>query len=103
MDENERRMLMIVLSAIGGSRASIWSRPWKTMPAKEILFAFVIGFLFAIFVVPFAVSDIMNVDMKPLSVACGTTFIGAFAGVPLMPAIQRKVARIFGLTEGGEA
>lgn len=103
MDENERRMLMIVLSAAGGSLASIWARPWKTMPFKEIAFAFVIGMAFAVFVVPFAVSDIMRVDMKPLSVACGTTFLGAAFGIPLMPLIQRKISKLFGLTEKDEA
>ncbi len=103
MDENERRMLMIVMSAAAGSLASIWFRPWRTMPWVDILFAFVVGFSFAIFVVPWVVADIMNVDTGPLRVACGTTFLGAAFGIPLMPMIQRKVESLLRLKKEDEA
>lgn len=103
MDENERRVLMIVMSAAAGSLASIWFRPWRTMPWYDTLFAFVVGFSFAIFVVPWIVADLMHVDIQPLRVACGTTFLGAAFGIPLMPLIQRKIENLLRLKKEDEA
>lgn len=91
MDETERRAVMIALAAIGGSLASLWYLPWKTMPWKEIGFAFTVGFAFAIFGVPWIVADLFHVDIQPLRVACGTTFFGAAFGIPIMPRLLRKV------------
>jgi len=102
MDDNERRIIMIVASAAAGSLASIWFRPWRTMPLIDIIFAFVVGFSFAIFVVPWVVADLMSVDTGPLRVACGTTFLGAAFGIPLMPLIQRKVESVFRLRKDGD-
>lgn len=103
MNEGEHRALMIIVSAAAGSLASIWFRNWKQMPWTDIVFAFVVGFSFAIFVVPWAVADIMGVDIGPLRVACATTFLGAAFGIPLMPLIQRKVEGLLRLKKDDEA
>ena len=103
MDDNERRLLMIGLSALGGSIASLWYLPWKTMAWKEITFALVVGFAFAIFGVPWIVADIMNVDIGPLRVACGTTFFGAAFGIPLMPRLLRRGEKLLGISRETEA
>jgi RsiW-degrading membrane proteinase PrsW (M82 family) len=97
MDENERRMVLIGMSAIGGAIVSLWSLPWKQMAWKEIIFTLFVGTVFAIFGVPYVVADWMHVDIGPLRVACGTTFFGAAFGVPLMPLLQRKAEKLLGL------
>lgn len=103
IDDNDRRMLMIGLSAIGGSLASLWFQPWKLMPWQEALFAFVVGFVFAIFGVPWIVADIFHVDITPLRAACGTTFFGAAFGIPLMPLIRRRAEKMLGLKKEDDA
>lgn len=103
MDEGERRAFLIVMSAVGGAIVSLWSMPWKTMAWREIAFALVVGFFFAIFGVPWLVADLMGVDITPLRVACGTTFFGGVFGVPLMPVIWREFLKRTGLKKEDEA
>lgn len=103
MDEHERRMIVLAMSAIGGSIVSLWSLPWRKMAWREIAFTMTVGFVFAIFGVPWLVADIMGVDITPLRVACGTTFFGAAFGVPLMPIIWREFLKRAGLKREEEA
>jgi hypothetical protein len=97
MDENERRIVLIAMSAVGGSIVSLWSLDWKNMAWKEIAFTLFVGIAFAIFGVPYVVADWMHVDIGPLRIACGTTFFGAAFGVPLLPLLQRKAEKLLGL------
>lgn len=107
IDEGERRIAMLAMSAIGGSIVGLWYLPWKTMGWGERLFAILVGIAFSIFGVPWAVADLMGVDIAPLRVACGTTFFGAVFGIPLMPILKdwlvEKLPERLGLKKGGEA
>ena len=103
MDENERRMLLLLAAAVGGSIVSLWSLPWKTMSWGEIAFTMLVGIAFSIFGVPWIVADLLHVDIAPLRVACGTTFFGAVFGIPLLPVIRRELIRRLGLKKEDEA
>lgn len=104
MDESERRIVMIVMSAIGGSIVSLWSLPWKTMQWSEIGFTIFVGIAFSIFGVPMLVADVFKIDITPLRVACGVTFFGAAFGIGLIPILKSRVEtiakRLSGKAEG---
>jgi hypothetical protein len=90
MDDNDRRMAMIAMAAIGGSIVSLWSLDWKMMSWRELVLTMVVGIAFAIFGVPWIVADLMHVDITPLRVACGVTFFGAAFGIVLIPILRAR-------------
>lgn len=99
IDDTERRMIFIGMSAVAGSIVSLWTLPWRKMTWSDRAFALFVGFAFAIFGVPWVIADLMHVDIQPLRVACGTTFFGAAFGIPLIPLIRRKAEKWLGLKE----
>jgi len=101
MDENDRRIILVAMAAIGGAIVSVWSLPWKAMHWREIAFALVVGTFFGVFGVPLVVADMFHVDITPIRVACGTTFFGSAFGIGLIPLIRKKIILMLGLK--GEA
>jgi len=94
MDEHERRFVMIIMAAIGGSVVSLWSLDWKRMSWKEIVMTVSVGIAFSIFGVPWIAADWFHVDIMPLRVACGMTFFGAAFGIVLIPILKSRAEAI---------
>lgn len=99
-DEGVNRMVYLVMAAIAGAITSLAFMPWKTMTLIERAISLFVGASFALFFVPWAVADIMGVDITALRAACATTYIGAVAAPALIPPIIRKLLKAGGLEEG---
>lgn len=102
MDEDERRIFMIAMAAIGGAMVSLWSMPWRTMTIHEKGFAFFGGISIGVFGAPW-LAKLMNISTTQLSEQCGVVFFGAAFGLILMPSLQNKIAKTFGLRKEDEA
>lgn len=101
IDENERRAIMVVAAAIGGSVVSLGLLPWKQMTNPERIIAFIGGIACGVFGAPW-IARLMNISMADLSEKCGVVFFGAVFGLILMPSLQTRLRKLLGLkTEEG--
>ena len=97
------RVVYLIMAAIAGAITSLAFMPWKTMTVAERAISLFVGASFALFFVPWAVADIMRVDITAIRAACAVTYIGAVAAPALIPPIIRKLLKLGGLDEqGGE-
>jgi hypothetical protein len=95
------RIVYVVLAALAGAITSLAFMPWKTMTVVERGFSLFVGVAFALLFVPWAVADIMRVNIDAIRAACAVTYIGAVAAPALIPPIIRKILKVGGL-EGEE-
>ena len=95
------RIVYLVIAAFAGAITSLAFMPWKTMTVAERGFSLFVGVAFALLFVPWAVADIMRVDITAIRAACAVTYIGAVAAPALIPPIIRKILKVGGL-EGEE-
>ena len=107
MDENDRRVLYLAMSAIAGAITSLSFMPWKTMRWSEILMTVFVGCGFATFGVPYLVGDKLGIDMENLRAACFFTYLGATGANAFLPMLIRNglswLKRMTGPEKGGEA
>lgn len=96
-DTATQRIIYLVMAAIAGAITSLAFMPWKTMTVLERCINLFVGVAFALLFVPWAVADLMRVDITALRAACATTYIGAVAAPALIPPIVRKILRLGGL------
>ena len=101
IDDSERRFVMVLAAAIGGSVVSLGLLPWKQMTNPERFIAFVGGMACGVFGAPW-IARLMDVSMADLSEKCGVVFFGAVFGLILMPSLQIRLRKLLGLkTEEG--
>lgn len=96
------RYVYIGMAAISGAIVSLSLMPWQKMTKGERGMAIFVGTAFALFGVPWIVGSLMNVDITPLRVACGITFVGAVGAPSFIPRLVQFINKKFGLEEPGK-
>lgn len=91
--------LYIAAAAAAGSIVALHSMEWRKMGPTEIAFAWFVGFVVAIFAVPYVATHWLSLDMSNPREACGVTFIGATVWNSIMPLAIRKLKKLLGLEE----
>lgn len=91
-------MIYLGLAAAAGSIVALYSMEWKRMHPGEIGFTLLVGFLVAIFAVPY-LAELVGLTMTNPRTACGVTFIGGTAWNVLMPLAINKAKRMAGVEE----
>lgn len=93
------RMHYLILSAIAGSITSLAFLPWRKMSWMERGLTLFVGASFGLIFVPWAVADLMHVNIDALRAACAITYMGAIGANSLIPLILKKVRKVSGLEE----
>lgn len=98
-DPGWRLNAYMAVAAAAGSMVALHSMKWKEMTWTEISFTLAVGFMIAIFAVPYIAEHWMGLNMSNPREACGVTFIGGTLWNSIMPLAISKVKKTLGLQE----
>lgn len=102
MDERSflvSRAAYLILAALAGAITALSVMRWREMGWPERILTVTVSMAFALVFVPWAVGDLMGVNIAPLRAACAITYVGALTAHAVVPRLIRKVLAQTGLEE----